>query len=147
MAKHKDTKPLSHEAEAGFRVDPASCTARVYNLDHGIWQITLFDSRALAPAGHVWFVPFAVGDAGKAMALVIDSFVTEWARRQGVRTRLNEEIARLTAVQVVLTPNSTESGRAFMEATGYQLDKDTGLWFLNVAPDPVRKPVRRKKRR
>jgi hypothetical protein len=61
---------------------------------------------------------------------VFHAYTPEWARRQGVRTKINEAIFK--DYDVVETGESTKEGKSFMRATGYKFDKKKRVWTKKV---------------
>jgi hypothetical protein len=58
---------------------------------------------------------------------VVGSYVPPAARRQGVRTHLNNVV--LQTHEIITTDNgSPEGGRAFMEAFGYRFKEEESSW-------------------
>lgn len=91
-----------------------------------------FSPVASCPIGLVWGISKAAGNAGKTQFEVAFSYVLPQFRRQGVRTKLNEQI--LEHWDVIVSQDGTdEGGKAFMQATGYKLNKTIGAWYLTRA--------------
>lgn len=70
----------------------------------------------------------AKGDDGKMLFMSTGSYVESSARRQGVRTELNRAIFK--DHDLITTVNGTQSGLAFMKASGYKHDKRFDQWVL-----------------
>lgn len=70
-----------------------------------------------APVGFVW----GIGDSRRVFE-VAGSYTEPWARRHGVRTRINEAIFRDYLV-IRTNYGSPEGGGAFMKAQGYKFSK------------------------
>ena len=75
------------------------------------------------PIGLVW------GYAEGKRFIVGGSFVQPFARRQGVRTRINDAIFEHLSV-ISTSAGSKEGGRAFLKARGYRFDKRMKCFFL-----------------
>jgi hypothetical protein len=80
------------------------------------------------PIGFVWGMGH--GEGKDSRFDVAGSFVQPWARRCGVRTRLNEEIFKLFAV-IASNHGSKSGGLAFMKASGYKRDRSANMWVLH----------------
>lgn len=78
------------------------------------------------PLGIVWFA-FCKNNTEVEIQ---NSFVFEKVRRCGIRRMLNDVIFRYPSVKRIVTGGATESGEAFMRATGYRKNKD-GWWELS----------------
>jgi hypothetical protein len=122
-------------ARAKQEIDLHRCWVDRSTIGFGFTLYTLFARQVLCPAGFVWG-NFTARD-GKGTAFEVSgSYVPEWARRCGVRTRINEEIFK--SADVIVTPAGTEDGKKFMRAAGYRRDPVSGFWR-------VPKPKRRRK--
>lgn len=83
----------------------------------------LYVPSYFAPVGLVW------GEGRTTRFDVYGSFVIPWARRNGVRTRINEEIFK--DYKVISTEGaSKEGGRQFMKASGYKRNRELDLFYL-----------------
>lgn len=99
----------------------------------GFGQIiyVLYVPNHLFPVGFVW----GVGDANRCFRSG-GSFVQPWARRNGVRTRLNETIHEHWDVIHTTGGAKEGGGLAFLKATGYKWHKQARLFYL---PKPRQK--------
>lgn len=77
------------------------------------------------------------GKSVNTYAEVLISHVISWARRLGIRTRINEEIMK--AWPTIVSSGATKDGKKFMEASGYKEDQLLG-WVKKL-----KKPVVKKK--
>ena len=97
---------------------------QVVEIGLGGWCYVLFDRGHASPLGLVWGLPTAPGRFD-----VYHSYVMPWARRQGVRKRINEEIFK--TFNVIATGKGTkDGGAAFMKAQGYKYNKELKNWYL-----------------
>lgn len=110
-------------------VDLKGCHIEWQNIGFGMLLYVLFARSNPAPVGFVWGLAIAAGNARKTRFEVFGSYVVPYARRSGVRSRLNRQL--LEHWQVITTQNgSKEGGLKFMRAQGYRLDKRSGVWSL-----------------
>lgn len=108
-----------------------SCWVSRNQIGFGVTQFSCFSPVAPQPVGVVWAMCSGPGDAGKSHCEVCESYVLSWARRQGVRSLINEKIFTDYGSDVILTIlGSVDGGKAFMLNAGYRLDQSTGLWVL-----------------
>ena len=120
-----------NKEEIKIKVDFADSWFTWTTIGFGVTQAMLFVKQQATPIGFVWGIWFGAGNAGKERFEVTQSFTIPWARRQGVRTRINDEIFRLTQIQIITTQNgSDDGGKAFMENYGYELNQEIGLWSI-----------------
>lgn len=59
---------------------------------------------------------------------VMSSWVLPIFRRQGLRSRMNDELFKHATH--ILSGASSEEGLSFMRKAGYKLDRFSGLWVL-----------------
>lgn len=111
-------------------VDIEHCHVTWAKIGNGIWIFACFSPIVHYPIALVTATIAGKGTAGKMRAEILSSDVSDWARRQGVRTLINKAIFDKWDVDVIMTQNGTTDGAAFMEATGYRLDKKIGVWYL-----------------
>lgn len=83
----------------------------------------LYVPNHTVPIGLVWGEPHA------ERFNVAGSFVQPWARRNGVRTKINAAIFEHYKA-IVTASGSKDGGLAFMKASGYQHNRDLDLWSL-----------------
>jgi hypothetical protein len=110
-----------------MRVEDA--VVRRMQIGHGVWYLSLWVPVTPYPVGHLWFANF-LNTYDEVVVEVYQSFVSPFARRQGVRTRLNDELFTTFKAAVLMTGDGSKDGIAFMRATGYKLDEATGYWRL-----------------
>ncbi len=118
---------MPRPAKTSFKFDPATAWVDWGEVGFGVWLYTCWAKGSYAPVGLVWGITLG-SDAGKSTFVVYGSFVPPWARRQGVRTFINEAILKHT--DVIASSHGTKEGAAFMKAAGYTTDRDTGLYKL-----------------
>lgn len=107
-----------------FKVRLNSAYIQIAELGFGIWCYVLFDRGFVAPLGMVWGLPTA-----EKRFDVYHSYVIPWARRQGVRKRINEEIFK--TYNIIATGHGTkEGGAAFLRSQGYKYNKTLKNWYL-----------------
>jgi hypothetical protein len=110
------------------------CWVDWYPLRQGILLYTAYSPVAPSAAGSVW-VQRTNNQRGEQVAIVLDSYVPQWARRQGIRTLINKTIAK--HADIIMSPQgSKDGGEAFMKAEGYVLDKATGWWVWRKPKSP-----------
>jgi hypothetical protein len=105
-----------------MKLDKANFTYEAINLKRGVYQFTAFHPHCTAPIGIVWAL--GIGD----VAFIFDSYVPKYARRQGVRTYLNERIQEWCP-KIVTALGSKEGGMAFLKAQNYSKIKELN-WYL-----------------
>lgn len=93
-------------------------------IGFGVRIYALFGPQFDAPLGFVWG---RAGKGNKNSFSVLGSFVQPWARRQGVRSRINEEIFK--QVEVIRSAHGSPDGAAFMRANGYKFSPEADLWW------------------
>jgi hypothetical protein len=108
-------------------------------IGFGIVIYALFEPQAHSPIGFVWG---HMGKGNKTVFTVLGSFVPVWARRQGVRTRINDEI--LKQADVIRSAHGSPDGAAFMRATGYKFSPEIDLWW-KCRPMTKQKKTKRRK--
>jgi hypothetical protein len=101
----------------------------------GIVVYVLFEPQVATPLGFVWGVRYT-GRGKRAHFDVWGSFVPVFARRQGVRRRINEEILKIN--DTVRTSGATPDGQKFMRESGYSYDSKIDIWWK-----PKTKPVKK----
>lgn len=106
-------------------------------LGQSVLLYTAWIPTFAAPLAFVWGNPKST-TPNKHVFDVYGSYVLPWARRQGVRSKINEQI--LKHYGVIITGSGTkEGGMAFLKAAGYKLHKPTGLFFLQKGKCKCRK--------
>ena len=91
----------------------------------GIGQLiyALYVPNHTAPIGFVW------GHSQGEQFCTSGSFVQPWARRFGVRSRINNEIFTHFAV-ITTVSGSKEGGKQFLKASGYRWSKPMRCFYL-----------------
>jgi hypothetical protein len=110
---------------------PAMSTAWVdcQQLGFGLTLYTLFVKNCIGPLGFVWGIGFGPGNTGKSRFEGMGSYVIPWARRHGVRSKIQAQI--LDHFDVVTTHSGSKAGGlAFMKSAGYQIDRRSGVWSV-----------------
>ncbi len=106
----------------------------------GKWRLEAWAQDIPAPIGVLYLMRICYKAAAKDKAtnttwLVLESRVEEFCRRQGVRTRMNAELAEHGSH--IISGAGTEDGEAFMRSQGYKVDKVSGLWILKTNKRPT----------
>ena len=97
------------------------------------WTLyALFDRGFEAPIGLVWGLRQATGDAqgkqAKATTFqVYHSYVLPWARRQGVRRKINDSILE-DNTRIVTACGASPAARTFLRKD-YKFNRELGVWF------------------
>ena len=81
------------------------------------------DSRTAAPVGVVYY---RVNDTDKRIE-VLRANVIGWARRKGIRSRINDWLLDAYKGYYLYSQTGTDDGTAFMKAYGYKKLK-SGAW-------------------
>lgn len=109
-------------------------------LEHGVKQYECYIKDDPSPAGFVWGIACGIGK-GKPVFQVFHSFVHPWARRKGVRSKIQKVLEEhFTAV---FTYTGTKDGSAWMKASGYKKLRPWGLW---IKDKKQKKKVKRAKK-
>lgn len=113
-------------AEA-VKVDPKieTCWIDTVQIGFGITLYVCFSRNFVGPIGFVWGI--RTGDDKRNRFDVFGSYVLDWARRFGVRTKINEVILETHDV-IATAAGSNDGGEAFMKAFGYDHDKKRMAW-------------------
>lgn len=115
------------------QIDFDRCVVQHSYVGYGITQFTCLWESHFGPLGVVWAFIYAT-KAGTA-ALIVDSFVTSWARRAGVRSFINKAILKQAKI-VYSSDASNPDGIAFMKARGYRHVKSMGAFALTKKGKP-----------
>jgi hypothetical protein len=115
---------------AEYKIDFTNCWLDRGKLGFGLSVFGLFIRDMISPVGLVW------GDARGEKMDILGSFVPAWARRQGVRTKINELLFKDYHYKTVVTAGATKDGRAFMEASEYAFSEEFQWWFKHK-PAPL----------
>jgi hypothetical protein len=97
-------------------------------IDRGLGMYICYVENHTSPVGFVW--GRLAGQGAKSTFETCGSYVPTWARRFGVRSRINETIFQHAATTIITRHGSTEGGMAFLKARGYKWDSNTNYWFL-----------------
>lgn len=112
-------------------VEIKRCWVQWPMVGFGVTQFTCFSPVFVGPVGVAWTIVQGRGNAGKLLAESLGSYVVPWARRQGIRSLINEQMFKSYGIDVITTQNgSDEGGLAFMKHWRYRLDAATGVWSL-----------------
>lgn len=95
----------------------------------GITVFHLFCEEFVSPVGTVYAIISGDNQDGKSVADITGSHVVEWARRNGVRSKINDVIFETFKVDAIITHSGTKHGKPFMEASGY-VKNEIGQWML-----------------
>jgi hypothetical protein len=99
-------------------------------IDRGQIIYILYVPNHMAPLGFVW--GWISGEGRESTFETYGSFVSAWARRFGVRTRINRTI--FEHVSTITTKHgSSDGGLAFLKAAGYKRDSNVHCWYLKKA--------------
>lgn len=98
-------------------------------IGFGVDLYTLFIRSSASPVGFVWGFTNRNPD-GVIRFETMGSSTVEWAKRRGVRTRINDALFEEFGVDVIASPGSSESGAAFMRDYGYTYDKPRSTWTI-----------------
>jgi hypothetical protein len=103
-------------------------------IDRGQLIYVLYVPNHMSPLGFVW--GRIRGEGRESTFETNGSFVQIWARRFGVRTRIN--LAIFDHVSTITTAHGNkEGGLAFIKSQGYKWDSNANCWYL-------KKPRRKK---
>lgn len=119
-------------------------SAATWSLDYdGLWvdwvrlafgseQFTCYAKEPFGPVGMIWCHCFGAGRQGKKQRCeVLMIFVPEYYRRNGVATRLLSAVFDFGGADIVVTQSgSIDGGEAWLKATGWTLDRRTGMWSI-----------------
>lgn len=98
-------------------LDAEKSFVRCVDIPMGMAMYILYVEAYCAPVGFVW----GVREHGNGVFEVLGSYVEPWARRQGLRSKINEAIH--AEFPVIMTAGATDEGAAFMKAKGYRFHK------------------------
>lgn len=115
------------------RIDIEKCWVQWMPIGYGMTLYVCWSPDYTSPVGFLWgFTATLTGLDGQEERMkfdVVGSYVIPAARRQGVRTHLNNVI--LQTHDIITTDNgSPEGGRAFMEAYGYRFKPEESSWVF-----------------
>lgn len=102
-----------------------------HKIGQGVTAIFCFWTHNTAPVGVVYTILYGPGNTKKQRAEILGSYVVPWARRLGVRSRINDYLFNYLDCHTIVTQSgSREGGKAFMQNSGYVLDEKLGIWTL-----------------
>ena len=97
-------------------------------LHGGITYVYAVARNWHCPLSHVWGL---VTGGEKERFETLHSYTLPFARRQGLRTLINDVIFDKLKVDVITSGDGTgEGGLGFMNSYGYQLHDPTGTWYV-----------------
>lgn len=112
---------------ATFEINIKWCWVDVIEFGFGWTMFICFAREFHSPVGFVWGVISTTQDDRNTFD-VSGSYVIPSARRNGVRTFINQEILKRASV-ITTNYGSKEGGEVFLRAFGYQYDEETGTWY------------------
>lgn len=96
-------------------------------IDRGQLIYVLYVPNHMSPLGFVW--GRISGEGRESTFETYGSFVPDWARRFGVRTRINQAI--FEHVSTITTKHGNkEGGLAFLKGSRYKWDRNVHCWYL-----------------
>ena len=110
-----------------FEINTKRCWVDVIEFGFGWTMFICFAREFHSPVGFVWGVLTTTQD-DRTTFDVCGSYVIPAARRNGVRTFINQEILKRASV-ITTNFGSDEGGERFLRAFGYEYDKPTGTWY------------------
>lgn len=128
MKKKRATKkPVNKPKQLKLQLD--LCWIDQVKIGFGQVMYVCYARESIAPVGMVW--GFGCTDRNDRSRFdVLGSFVVPFARRQGVRTLINNHIINEDGYHVITSTGGTkeEGGEAFMRAYGYEHDEQRLTW-------------------
>ena len=125
-----------------FELDINKCWVTWDIIGFGVTQFTCFCNEVSFPIGVVWTTMMGAGNGKKKRCEISYSYIVPFARRKGVRSLINKCIFEDYGSDVITTQDGSDTGGLrFMKASGYLMDKRTGIWSL------TKKDYKAKKRR
>lgn len=106
-------------------LDVRESTVKCVDIPGGQQMYICYADAYMFPVGFVW----GCGDS-RGVFEGAGSYVEPWARRQGVRTKINEAILRDYPV-IRTNYGSEDGGMKFMRKQGYRFSKDLHCYFLH----------------
>jgi hypothetical protein len=96
-------------------------------IDRGQLMYVLYVPNHMSPCGFVW--GRISGEGRTSTFETYGSFVQAWARRHGVRTRINQTV--FEHVSTIITKHGNkDGGLKFLKARGYRWDDNAQFWYL-----------------
>ena len=123
-----------------YKANLARAFCEVVDFGFGLTLYALFERQFAGPIGLVWGFTEGCADGKSRKFRVYHSYVLPFARRQGVRSRLNDEIFKTHDI-IVTCSGSENSGLDFIKARGYTLDEATQEWYLRKSVEAVAEAV------
>ena len=97
-------------------------------LQGGITYLYVVAENWHCPLAHVWGI-ITAGE--KERFEMLHSYTMPFARRQGLRSLINDWIFEELSIDVIISGDGTgEGGMGFMKKYGYELHEPTGNWFI-----------------
>lgn len=100
-------------------------------IGFGQMMYLLYVPNHAAPIGMVWGM--GGGETAKDGRVgrfdVFGSFVQPWARRQGVRSKINDSIFQHFCT-IITSHGSKQGGADFLKAKKYRRNQDLHCWYL-----------------
>lgn len=107
------------------------CWVTFDEIGAGVSLVSCWHRRETRPIGTVWGIAFGEGNGSRRRFEVLHSYVHPHYRRRGVRTFINEKIfSEGYRSQIITTHAGSDEGMAFMLASGYKRDENTGILYL-----------------
>ena len=99
----------------------------------GVTALTAFAREIPCPVGVMWVTINGPGNAGKRRAEILDVWVSQPFRRQGIAGKMLDYLIKTVQCDVVITQNGSKTGgEAWLLAAGFTLDRRLGLWSLTA---------------
>ena len=108
-----------------MKINLSDVEIEVIRLGRGLYQYTAWWKGCIYPVGIVWVLGI-----DKDNAMVMNSYVPKWARRNGIRTLINKEIHKWIK-NVLTSEGSKEGGMKFLKASKYKKVPTLGWWIHN----------------
>lgn len=98
-------------------------------IGNGFWALFCYKRNWHGPLAVVW--GWMKVNNGKRVFITYDSYTTVTQRRKGFRAAINKRLFEVENADAIITGTGTEDGgRAFLDASGYVIDKRTGDFIL-----------------
>lgn len=115
------------------------------DLEHGIVQFECYIKSDPSPAGFVWGIACGIVGKKKPVFQVFHSFVHPWARRKGVRSKIQTQLEK--NYSAVFTYTGTKDGSAWMRASGFKKLRPWGLWIKDKKQKKKSKKAKKARRK
>jgi hypothetical protein len=96
-------------------------------IDRGQIIYVLYVPNHMSPLGFVW--GRISGEGSESIFDTYGSFTHSWARRFGVRSRINQAIFQHVST-IITKHGNKEGGLAFLKSSGYKWDAHCNYWYL-----------------